>query len=223
MPFETHRHCRFCGRIIYFRRNPDGKIIPYNADGTGGHNCAGSGTGAESEYHPHIFPRAFEAFPTEGRCSKCGQNFQAVPVANDPLLKGLQGDKPMTEVLFKKIEWPWSLHLCPPDYKKTWDGNASRLKEACVEKDVEAEMTLVVSTIRVHCAEIWKGAIQTVTGQKHIGYFDNRLIAGQLVAIYAGMTAPELMTVSCDTIDTAQWIEEGDESNLNLPNGWLTS
>jgi len=209
--------------LIYFRKNPNGRIIPYNADGSGGHNCGASRTGADSEYQPHVFLRALEAFPTPGRCATCERNLQVIPVADDPLLADLQPHKSFTEVCFDKIEWPWSLHLCAPDYKKTWDGNASRLKEACVEKDVEAEMTLVVSTVRLHGAEIWKGAIQTVTGQKQIGYFDNRLVAGQLAAVYGGTAGPELATVFCDTVETAQWIEEGDELNLALPDGWLKS
>jgi hypothetical protein len=223
MAFETPRLCRHCRQRIYFRKNPDGKIVPYNADGSGGHHCSASGTGAESEYHPHLFRRALEAFPTESRCPKCPSLFQAVPVANDPLLMGLNSDKPFTDVLFEKIVWPWSLHLHSPDYIKPWDGNASRLKEACVEQDLEAELTLVVSTVRLHGAEIWKGAIQTATGQKRIAYFDNRLVAGQLTAGCSGTTGFDLVNVFCDTVETAQWIEEGDESNLNLPDGWLKS
>jgi hypothetical protein len=203
MSFETPRACRFCRKLIYFRRNPDGKIIPYNADGSGGHNCGAFGTGEESEYHPHVFPQALKTFPTESPCSKCGRDFQAVPVANDSLLIALHSGNPITNVLFEKTLWPWSLHLCPPDYTKNWDGNASRLKEACIEKDVEAEMALVIGTVRLHCAEIWKTAIQTVTGKKLIGYWDNRLTSGQLVAFYVGAVSPKLITVSCDTIDVA--------------------
>jgi len=223
MPFETPRLCRNCGIPIYFRRNPDGRIIPYNADSSGGHNCGHSANASDSEYQPHPFRPAFEKFPTPGQCSNCGHKVQVIPVAWDPLLSGLQSFKPFAEIYLDKTEWPWSLHLCPPDYTKAWDGHASLVKEACVDKDIIAELTLVISTVRVHCVRIWKAAIQTVKGQKKIGYFDNRLVSGQLTASYQGDDGIELLTVACQTVETAQWIEEADDLNLGLPDGWLKS
>lgn len=216
--------CRSKCTLIYFRRT-NGRIIPYNADGSGGHSCGLSEAVLESEYTPHSFRPAFGGIVSRGRCPACNQDVSVISVAKDPLLGDFLPET-ATDILFEKVEWPWSLHICAQNHAKSlpWDGSAHLLKGVCVEKEVSVELTLIVSSVRMMNADnLWNAAIQTVSGRKILGIFDNKLVAGHLTAVCQGEDVMELVTVYGQAPETAQWVEEGDAATLFLPDGWLKS
>src|ERR1039458_10798855 len=118
-------------RYIIFRKGRDGRTIPYNADGSGGHNCNPPKPLRRDEFPLQVFSYALNGFPIQTRCPGCCKSVLMIPLSRDTTGWSLP-----FKLRFDKLEWPWEMHASTECKLPLWDGHVSYLKRECLKENL---------------------------------------------------------------------------------------
>lgn len=179
-PDARIRRCNRCGEAIVILKLKDGRTIPFNADGSGGHSHDAKKPPIDDSDRV-IFQPAYGSVPQPAGCG-C-ENALGIPTKGG-------------EIRFNRVVWRWDLHKCGRTLESL-DSGIEILAHRASHWDVEPVLCLIGGVLQTGLPpQTYLIRIITVTKEKHISLVEatSPPLLGSLAAWYANGDRKGILT-----------------------------